>query len=145
MKLVAGKNAWLDRAVLARDGSFRITGVPTAPFVAGVKGNYNLLGHVITGNLATLAWHGAATIDVVSAKPGKITITHGKNDSAEAELEPIGLATLTPEGQKIYVAGDLHAVFHDIAAGEIDVCSSGTNTCITATAPAHGTLAVVIR
>ena len=145
VKFQVGKAAWLDRAVLARDGSFRITGVPNAPFVAGVLGNYNLSGHVITGPLTGLAWRGAATIDVVAAKPGTITITRGKHDTAEADLEPIGLSTLTPEGQKIYFAGALHAVFHDIAAGEINVCSSGTNTCITATAPAHGTLAVMIR
>ncbi|MBV8759658.1 MAG: serine/threonine protein kinase [Deltaproteobacteria bacterium] len=145
VKFQVGKAAWLDRAVLAHDGSFRITGAPSGPFVAGVKGAYNLDGHVITGDLATLAWRGDATIDVVSAKPGKITITHGKNDTAQADLEPIGLAHLTPEGQKIYVAGDLHVVFHDIAAGDINVCSSATNTCITANAPAHGTIAVVIR
>ncbi|HSN27861.1 MAG TPA: hypothetical protein VLT45_16340, partial [Kofleriaceae bacterium] len=145
VRFKAGKATWLDRTVVGRDGSFRITGVPAGPTVAGVMGGLDRSGHVITGDLATLAWPGAATIDVISPAAGTITISHGKNDVAQLPLGPIGLGTITAEGQKVYRPGDLHAVFRDIAAGEISVCSSATNTCVRATAPARGAIAVVIR
>ncbi len=145
VRMKAGKASWADHTVVGRDGSFRITGVPAGTVVAGIAGGLDRAGHVITGDLATLAWHGAATIDVVSPAAGTITISHGKNDVAEATLGPIGLGTITAEGQKIYRPGDLHAVFRDIAAGEISVCSSATHTCTTATAPARGAITVVIR
>jgi hypothetical protein len=158
----AGKAAWLDHAVVGSDHTYRIIGVPPGPATLELRGILDRENRVILGgparDNATLTWPSGSTLDVITGKPGYIHVlrapAHARKsgttifyvsdgtDTAQDTTTPVGFATVTAEGQKLYARGDFHAVFHDIPPGPIVVCRA--ETCIDAKAPATGTLAVRI-
>jgi len=158
----AGGNGWLDRAAVGSDRTFRVIGLPPGAATIGLAGVLEREGHTVSGGPArdnmTLSWPSGATLDVIAAKDGEILVmrghvraqkqgnsisyTGGGNDSAHARSQPIGFSSMTPEGEKLYAKGNVHAVFRDIAPGLVSACIDAT--CVEATVPASGTLAVRI-
>jgi hypothetical protein len=166
VRIEVGGAAWFDRAPVDADGRFRIGTIPAGAATMGLVDHASLVHWIHNGAAhdgATPGWPGTATLDVVTARSGQVLVLHGHprlrgvgsspvyfghpNDIALLGTTSIGFSSLTPDGQKIYKKGDVHALVHDTTPGDTTVClvTSTDSKCVDATVPATGTLAVEIR
>jgi hypothetical protein len=137
-----GKDRFLERAPLARDGSFVLSRVPEGITAAGARDQEETIGTAPTGALS-IAWPARARLDVIvggARLESTVHVLRGKPaprsrdelmrlvgaamDTTESLAYPIGNGNATDSGRELYLPGDQHCVLDHVGEGEVTVCAS---------------------